>query len=204
VKDPRPAPPVTVTGGPARAAHQDRLQEADQDRGPRPARRRRTPLVLVGLALLAALGVADLRERAVAQQAAQAEAERQRRAVVLELSAVPSASSSYEPGTDSVTFEVQLRVRNAGQRPVRINAVDLPGVQLLAPATLDVGRDRGLTLRGQRSCRNDLSALLDLDRLPLAVRTESGREQVDLVLGESLIHGDSIRRACGLSRPGLS
>jgi hypothetical protein len=209
VKDPRPAPPVTISGGPAPAAGRDlpdaRCQrQPDQDREPQRARTRRTPLVLVGLGLLAALGVAELQERRAAEEAARAEAQRRLEAVDLELTTVPSGSTSYEPGTDSVTFLVLLRVRNEGLRPVTVTAVDLPGVQLLAPATLEVGGERGLTLRGQRSCTYDVGALLDLDRLPLDVRTETGQKSVDLAIEGTLLYGDAIRRACGLSRPGLS
>jgi hypothetical protein len=154
--------------------------------------------------VLAALGVADLRERAVADEAARAEAERRRQAVQLEVSKDASGFPAYEAATDSVVFRTLLRVRNAGPRKVTITAVDLPGVQLLAPAVLEVGRDRGLELRGRRSCADDLPALLALDSLPLEVRTERGPEQFDLELGMTLLSGDAVLRACGSTRPGLS
>lgn len=202
MKQDRPPPRVTISGG-AAPAGPPVLPEDELERAPR-ARPRRGPLVLVALAVLAALGVADLRERAAADQAAEAEAERRRQAVDLVLSTEPSGSPAYDAATDSVTFLALLRVRNDGPRKVTITAVDLPGVQLLAPATLEVGRDRGLTLRGQRSCSTDLAPLLDLDRLPLEVRTERGPEQFDLALGATLLSGDAVRRACGTTRPGLS
>lgn len=199
----RPAPQVTISGGPAAAAPRD-LLDTEPDRAPRPVRRRRTPFVLVGLALLAALGIADLSERSAADEAARAEAQRRRDAVQILLSKQAPGSAEYDAQTDSVTFRALLRVRNGGVRTVQITAVDLPGVQLLAPATLDVGRERGLELRGQRSCRDDLAPLLALDRLPLQVRTTAGREQFDLRLDGTLLDGDAVRRACGFTRPGLS
>jgi hypothetical protein len=149
-------------------------------RGPRRRRRPsgppagRAPLVLTGLALLAALGIAELSQRAAETEAARAEADRARTAVVLELSGGTSQSTSYDAVTDSVAFVSLLRVRNAGQEEITITAVELPGVQLLAPATVGVGRERGLTLRGQQSCADDPAALADLDSLPLEVRTSTG------------------------------
>jgi hypothetical protein len=202
VRQERPPPPVTISGGPA-SAGPPVLPEEEPARAPR-ARTRRGPLVLVALAVLATLGVADLRERAAADQAAAAEAERRRQAVDLVLSKDAEGSPAYEAATDSVTFRALLRVRNAGPRKVTITAVDLPGVLLLAPATLEVGRDRGLELRGRRSCADDLAPLLALDSLPLEVRTERGPEQFDLELGMTLLSGDAVRRACGTTRPGLT
>lgn len=199
----RPPPPVTIRGGPATAAPRD-LPEVTPGSPPRRSRGSRAPLVLTGLVLVAAIGIAELRDRAAQAEAARAEAERARTAVVLELSAETSGSTSYDAATDSVTFLALLRVRNAGGGEVTIHAVDLPGVQLLAPATLDVGRERGLTLRGQRSCTDDLAGLLGLDTLPLEVRSSTGEQSVDLALGGPLLYGDAIRRACGVTRAGLS
>ena len=59
----RPAPPVTITGGPTAAALPEVTDdEPDRDPDPRRVRRRRLTLVLLGLTLLSALGVAELRD----------------------------------------------------------------------------------------------------------------------------------------------
>ena len=200
----RPAPPVTISGGPGGVAPRDLPEPEPAPERERPVRRRRTPLVLVALAVLAALGVADLRERAAADEAARAEAERRREAVQLVVSTEASGSTSYDAKTDSLTLLALLRVRNAGVRAVQITAVDVPGMQLLAPASIEPGRERELTLRGQRPCRDRLEGLLVLDRLPLEVRNRTGPQSFELALGGSLLDGDALLRACGLSRPGLS
>jgi hypothetical protein len=195
VKPDRPPPPVTISGGPAAAAPRELVVPSPTP--PERSARSRAPLVLTGLALLAALGIAELSQRAAQTEAARAEADRARTAVVLELSGGTSQSTSYDAPADAVDFVVLLRIRNAGQGEVTVTAVDLPGVQLLAPATVGVGRERGLTLRGAQSCADDPAALAGLDSLPLEVRTSTGPQSVDLALGGPLLYGDAVQRTCG-------
>jgi hypothetical protein len=137
--------------------------------------------------------MAELRDRRAAAEAARVAAaaarlqeQRDRERVDLAVDGSWSGEGSYEPDTDRVAWELQLSVRNNGPRNVDVVAVELPGVQLTAPAAVSAGQESGLRLAGHHSCTDDPVGPGPTS-LPVEVRTEAGPLRVSLNIYDAVL-----------------
>jgi len=196
-----PRPTVSVSGGPAPTVSRDLLDTGpDQDVDGRHASRRRIAAGLGGWALLVALGgTTELRDRRADAAAAQSLEQRERSAVDLVLLDDWSGSSSYDAGTDRISYQVRLKVRNDGPRTVQVLAIGLPGVQLGSAIALDAGSERVLLLQGLYSCtgRGPQPAP---DSVPFQVRTDAGSRPVELPIPVGMFPTDPLAEACQQAR----
>lgn len=200
--DRAPAPTVTISGGPAPAASRDLLDSGpDHGSDPRRSRLRRTAALFAGAGLLLLTGLAsDLHDRRADEAAARAQEQRDRSAVELVLLGDWTGSSSYDPATDRIRYEVRMTVRNDGPRSVQLLAVGLPGVQLGRPVELAAGRERGLALQGLYSCTGRRAAEPAPDSVPVQVRTDAGQRGVELPIPAGLFVADPLAEACRQAR----
>jgi hypothetical protein len=200
----RPSPPtVTLTGGTASAERPDQLDSGLDETvdSTHRLRRRRIRTALACLLLLLAVGTgAEVAERRAAGDAAMAQEMRDRSAVDLALSNDWTGSSSYEPATDSLLYEVQMTVSNNGPRAVTVLSVGLPGAaELDSPVSLAAGAERRLTLDGVYSCADSFPQGPP-DRVPFEVRTETGLALVDVSIPAGLFDNDPLVQACEQTR----
>ena len=148
---------------------------------PSPPARRRWPLLAVPLALLALL-VVDGRSREPTP--------------LVDLVALPGTSGSTNPGVAEARVDVRLRLRNDGDRPVRVDAARLGPYALARTVELRAGATGTLLLTQLVGCTREPPPPLTDETLSLELSTARGERTVEVPLAEP-VGEDGAARACG-------